>query len=286
MLTLREPHRLLEGQRRARAAHVHERRRRADVRQLPDRPGRASRSSSRSRSCSTTRRSTRSARSSSTPRSGTSADSSTAMFYEPLPGEWGISPPLTIAAPDLVVTKTGPATHEPRAVGPVRDRRRNTGLGDAWNVTHPRPACRTAPTGRHVRARRRRSERRVFAADGVTPVPGKGALVAGTDFTLTYAARRLRAHADDAHAGGTIGPASAWSSPTGRKLDADTQNGAALTNVAGATQWFNGDGSNRRSRDLRAHADQRHRRHAPITRTRTPSRWRCTATSSRRPSRI
>ena len=31
-------------------------------------------------------------------------------FYEPLPGEWGISPPLTIAGPDLVVTKTGPAT--------------------------------------------------------------------------------------------------------------------------------------------------------------------------------
>ena len=26
----------------------------------------------------------------------------------------------------------------------------------------------------------------VFAADGVTPVPGKGPLVAGTDYTLSY----------------------------------------------------------------------------------------------------
>ena len=31
------------------------------------------------------------------------------IFYEPLPGEWGISDPLTIAAPELIVTKTGPA---------------------------------------------------------------------------------------------------------------------------------------------------------------------------------
>ena len=32
------------------------------------------------------------------------------VFFEPLPGEWGISPPLTIAAPKLIVDKTGPAT--------------------------------------------------------------------------------------------------------------------------------------------------------------------------------
>ena len=29
------------------------------------------------------------------------------VFYEPLPGEWGISQPLTIVGPDLVVTKSG-----------------------------------------------------------------------------------------------------------------------------------------------------------------------------------
>ena len=32
------------------------------------------------------------------------------VYYEPLPGEWGVSPPLTIAAPVLSVTKSGPAT--------------------------------------------------------------------------------------------------------------------------------------------------------------------------------
>ena len=32
------------------------------------------------------------------------------IFYQPLPGERGITPPMTIAAPQLVVTKTGPAT--------------------------------------------------------------------------------------------------------------------------------------------------------------------------------
>ena len=32
------------------------------------------------------------------------------VYYEPLPGEWGISAPLTISGPDLVLTKSGPAT--------------------------------------------------------------------------------------------------------------------------------------------------------------------------------
>src|SRR5262245_42512691 len=32
------------------------------------------------------------------------------IFYEPLPGEWGISPPMTIIGPSLVVNKFGPST--------------------------------------------------------------------------------------------------------------------------------------------------------------------------------
>ena len=51
---LREPRRLLAGQRRAGAAHVLQRRRPPHLRQLSDRPGRDSRSSSSSRSCSRT----------------------------------------------------------------------------------------------------------------------------------------------------------------------------------------------------------------------------------------
>ncbi|MDH3418709.1 MAG: hypothetical protein OEM78_04500, partial [Gammaproteobacteria bacterium] len=61
------------------------------------------------------------------------------VFYEPLPGEWGITPPLTIAAPDLVMTKTGPATLglslNLGQWGQFGLDIQNTGLGDAWNVT-------------------------------------------------------------------------------------------------------------------------------------------------------
>ena len=61
------------------------------------------------------------------------------VFYEPLPGENGISPPLTIAAPALVMTKTGPATLG-RTLnlgewGQFALDVQNTGLTDAWDVT-------------------------------------------------------------------------------------------------------------------------------------------------------
>ena len=57
------------------------------------------------------------------------------VFYQPLPGEWGISPPLTIAGPDLVVTKTGPATLNLAQWGTFALNVQNIGLSDAWNVT-------------------------------------------------------------------------------------------------------------------------------------------------------
>ena len=114
-------------------------------------------------------------------------------YYEPLPGEWGISPPMTIAAPQLVVTKTGPAT-----LG------RTLNLGQWGQFAHRRPQHRAQrglgrhgsrpaagrPDGRHVRPRAEVLSARVFAADGVTPVPGKGPLIAGADFTAATAARR------------------------------------------------------------------------------------------------
>ena len=45
------------------------------------------------------------------------------VFYEPLPGEWGITPPMTIAAPELVVDEVGPGDDEPGTVGRFRHRR-------------------------------------------------------------------------------------------------------------------------------------------------------------------
>ncbi len=47
-------------------------------------------------------------------------------FFEPLPGEWGISDPITIGGPELVLTKNGPGDAgqhaESRRVGRVHDR--------------------------------------------------------------------------------------------------------------------------------------------------------------------
>ena len=137
-------------------------------------------------------------RSSSTRPSGTSDGSSTATFYEPLPGEWGVTPPMTIGAPVLVVNKSGPATMNLGQWGNFAIDVQNTGLGDAWNaaISDVLPDGRN---GRHVRSDARDPERRVFAADGVTPVAGKGPLSQGTDYSLSYSGcAHLPARHDDA----------------------------------------------------------------------------------------
>jgi uncharacterized repeat protein (TIGR01451 family)/fimbrial isopeptide formation D2 family protein len=165
------------------------------------------------------------------------------VFYEPLPGEWGISPPLTIAAPQLVVDKTGPATLNLGQWGQFALDVHNTGLTDAWDVTildrFPDGAtagmCNMTPEILSAR---------VFAADGVTAVPGKGPLVAGTDFSLSYnSAPTCELSLSMLTPAGVIGPNERLVVTYRTQLDADSQDGATLTNVAGAIQWFNGDSS-------------------------------------------
>jgi hypothetical protein len=169
------------------------------------------------------------------------------VFYEPLPGERGISPPMTIAAPALVMTKTGPATLG-RTLnlgewGQFALDLQNTGLGDAWDVSIldrlPDGAtggmCDTTPEVLGAR---------VFAADGVTPVPGKGPLIPGTDYSLRYsAAPTCELTLTMLTAAGAIGPGERLILTYRTRLDADSQDGATLTNVAGATEWFNGGSS-------------------------------------------
>ena len=85
----------------------------------------------------------------------------------------------------------------------------------------------------------------VFAADGVTPVPGKGPLVAGTDFTLSWAGAPTCELTL-----AMLTPAAAIDTDqrliiTYRtQLDADSQDGVTLTNVAGAIEWFDDESSN------------------------------------------
>ena len=51
---------------------------------------------------------------------------------------------MTIAAPELVVDKSGPATMNLGEWGNSPSTSQNIGLSDAWDVTLRRPAARTA----------------------------------------------------------------------------------------------------------------------------------------------
>ena len=165
------------------------------------------------------------------------------MFYEPLPGEWGVTPPMTIAAPVLVATKSGPATMNLGQWGDFAIDVQNIGLSDAWNATI-RDLLPDGATGGMCDLTPEILSVQVFAADGVTPVPGKGPLTQGSGYSLSYsAAPNCRLDIRMLTAAGRIGPNERLIIRYRTQLDANTQNGVALTNVAGAIQWFNGDSS-------------------------------------------
>jgi large repetitive protein len=166
------------------------------------------------------------------------------VFYEPLPGEWGVTPPLTIAAPQLVVTKSGPATMNLGQWGDFSINVQNTGLSEAWNTTI-RDQLPDGPTGGMCDQTPEILSAQVFAADGVTPVAGKGPLNAGSDYRLSYTtAPTCRLDFTALTAAGTIGANERLIIRYRTRLDSNTQNGVTLTNVAGAIQWFNGDNTN------------------------------------------
>src|SRR5437867_6762645 len=166
------------------------------------------------------------------------------VFYEPLPGENGVTPPLTIAGPVLVVDKSGPATMNLGQWGDFALDVRNTGLTDAWDVSL-RDLLPDGASGGMCDQTPEIQSAQVFAADGVTPVPGKGPLVAGGGYQLTYGGPpTCRLDLAMQTAAARIGPNERPILRYRTRLDAGTQNGITLTNVAGAIQWFNGDASN------------------------------------------
>jgi large repetitive protein len=166
------------------------------------------------------------------------------VFYEPLPGENGISPPLTISAPVLIMDKTGPATINLGQLGDFALDIQNTGSIDAWDVAL-RDLLPDGPTGGMCDVQPQIVSAQVFAADGVTPVPGKGPLAAGTDYTLTWSGPpACRLDLTMLTPAARIGPTERLIVRYRTQLDANTQDGITLTNVAGAIQWFNGASSN------------------------------------------
>jgi uncharacterized repeat protein (TIGR01451 family) len=162
-------------------------------------------------------------------------------FFEPLPGENGITQPMTIVRPDLVLTKTGPATLNLGESGDFRLDIQNTGNIDAWNATVV-DRLPDGATGGMCDFTPAVTSAQVFAADGVTPVPGKGALTSGSDFTLNYnAAPTCELTLTMLSAAAAIGPNERLIIVYQTELDGDSQNNISLTNIAGATQWFDAD---------------------------------------------
>jgi large repetitive protein len=160
-------------------------------------------------------------------------------FFSPLPGENGISPPMTIGAPNLTLTKSGPATMNlgPGSVFTLDIL--NNGTSDAWTaaIIDRLPngpsggTCDVAPTIQSVTL-------------GGTP------LTAGVGYTTSFAAApacELAVILLDA-AGG-IAPNEHLIVTYRAKLDIDTQNGSTFTNIAAVTQWAN-DGSVNANRTL------------------------------------
>lgn len=153
------------------------------------------------------------------------------VAYAPLPGQSGVSPPMTIAEPGLTLHKSTSITNlNVGTAAPFRLNVQNTGASDAWNtaITDVLPSgmCAFDPTAT-VTAR-------VFASDGATPV--SGVLTPGTDYTVSYSGCQLAL---------TMLSAAAKIAPTQRlivnyqaRLDAGVGQGLSFTNVAGATQWY------------------------------------------------
>src|SRR5215469_2330070 len=143
------------------------------------------------------------------------------------------------STPNLVLTKTGPATMSPGQLGQFGLNVQNTGVGDAWNATIL-DRLPTGSSGGMCNTTPQVVSAQVFQANGVTPVAGKGPLVAGTDFSISYNKPTCELTLTMLTAAATISLSQRLIINYQTQLDANSQNGATLTNVAGAIQWFDG----------------------------------------------
>jgi len=150
---------------------------------------------------------------------------------------------FALVPPVLEVTKSGPATLAPGQAGVFTIDAQNTGPNDAWNVTI-RDLLPDGATGGMCAATPQVLSAQVFAFD-LTPVPGKGPLQEGTDFTLSYtAAPTCELTLTMLSAASVVAENERLIISYQAQLNGDTQFGVMLTNVAGATEWFDDDVSN------------------------------------------
>jgi large repetitive protein len=139
--------------------------------------------------------------------------------------------------PVIGVEKSGPATLKPAEWGTFTIDMHNTGDVNAYNVTLV-DRLPDGPTGGMCATTPEILSARVFAADGVTPVPGKGPLAQGTDYSLVYNGAACELTFNTLSAASVIGADQRLLIAYRTQLDSDSQGGAVLTNVAGATQWY------------------------------------------------
>src|SRR5260221_9119411 len=147
-------------------------------------------------------------------------------------------------APSLVQRKTGPATMSTGQLGQFGLNIQNTGVSDAWNATIVDRLPQSTPTGGMCSFTPQILNAQVFQANGVTQVAGKGPLVPGTDFSITYnGAPACTLTLNMLSAAAVIGSTQRLIVTFQVQVDANPQNGATLTNVAGTTLWYNGPSS-------------------------------------------
>jgi uncharacterized repeat protein (TIGR01451 family) len=140
--------------------------------------------------------------------------------------------------PVLSVDKTGPATVNPTEWADFGLDVRNTGTLNAYEVTLV-DRLPNGATGGMCDTPPQIMSARVFEADGVTTVPGKGPLVQGTDYSLVYDGAACELTLSTLSPASVIGLNQRLRIAYRAQLDSEFQYGATLTNVAGATQWYN-----------------------------------------------
>ncbi|MCK4585695.1 MAG: isopeptide-forming domain-containing fimbrial protein, partial [Gammaproteobacteria bacterium] len=171
-------------------------------------------------------------------------------FFDPLPGENGVTDPLTIGGPELVLTKTNPDT----AINAASTTTftldiQNTGSTNAWNaeILDLFPDSGIGVTGMCDFDPTATVTAEIFEADGVTTVLGP--LVQGLDYSVSYndatAAPACQLSLSMLSPNAVIGPAERLIITYDSQLDiigtVPADDGTTFSNYAGVTQWYSGD---------------------------------------------
>ncbi len=142
--------------------------------------------------------------------------------------------------PGLSVTKNGPPSMYIGEWGDFVIAVQNESEADAYDITLV-DLLPDGPTGGMCDMAPEIQSAEVYESDGVTPVPGKGPLSEGTDYSLAWDSATCELTFVTLSDPASIGVGQRMMIAYRTQLDLDTQDGATLTNVAGATQWFTQD---------------------------------------------